>query len=259
MATGSGLAFALAFAIMQQDALPPPPVEPQLISPTTWLEPPSVTPDDYPRFASIVGITGEVQVACRVSIDGRPMGCRAVSARPSGLGFEPIAVEIVERGRLSPARDKSGPVESDFSVRVPFSISSDPFTAPAWEGPEPSPAQRAAGETYARRAILDPAYRSDARWGLQDLPTEMRDTVRGWTDELFREDLSFRTLSMSMARVLARRGLDRFPSEKPADWSDWVAELSSAKSDYFDAKAANAELRRRYCARYDCGPAVARP
>ncbi|MNS90469.1 Gram-negative bacterial tonB protein [compost metagenome] len=261
MTTGSVLAFALAIAIAPQSlAATSSPDASELTTPPTWIEPPSPTPDEYPLFVSILGITSEVQVECRVSDQGHPVDCQAVSSRPTGLGFEPIAVAIVERGRLSPARDENSAVESDITVRVPFSIDSDPFPPPpSWEGPEPSPAQRAAGEVYARRVLLDPAYRSDARWGLQDMPTAMRDTVRDWVDELFRDDMSFRTLSLAMARVLARRGLDRMPSEEPADWSDWVAELQSAKSGYFDAQAANIELRRRYCARYDCGPAVALP
>lgn len=261
LAALSVLAVALAVGITPQTpASAPAPDGSETTTPPAWTEPPAPTPDDYPQFASILGITGEVRVECRVSIEGRPVDCQAVSSRPAGLGFDPIATAIVERGRLSPARDKNGPMESSISLRVPFSISSSPFPeVPSWDGPEPSPAQRAAGEKYARRALLDPAFSLEARWGLQDMPEEMRKTVHSWIDELFRDDMSFRTLSLAMARVLAQRGLDSMPLEKPDDWSDWVVELRNAKSGYFDARSANIELRRRYCARYDCGPSIDLP
>jgi len=59
-----------------------------------------------------------------------------------------------------------------------------------------------------------------------------------------------------MARVLAKRDLDVFLRTKPDDWDDWTKEMASAMADLFDGTEAVAELRRRFCARYDCGPAL---
>ncbi|MGW8706119.1 hypothetical protein ACWGLL_11880 [Brevundimonas sp. NPDC055814] len=252
----AGLPFVLSLALLGQtvtaESLPDAP--PLTVVPA-WRTPPAPTPDDYPHFASVVGINGEVQVQCRTSVEGRLSACTPMSARPANLGFEEIAVRLVEAGLVTPAQDASGPVEAEIIARVPFSVPMAlPPKPPAWDGPEPNPSQRAAGEDYARRHRADPLIRSRLPWGLQPMSPEMRQTVKSWIDELFARSDQVRGLGM--ARVLAKRDLDVFPRTKPDDWDDWTKEMASAMADLFDGTEAVAELRRRFCARYDCGPAL---
>lgn len=252
----AGLLFVLGMALIGQPVTAESLQDaPPLTAIPAWRIPPAPTPDDYPHFASVLGIKGEVRVQCRASVEGRLSACTPMSARPAHLGFESIAVRVVEGGLVSPARDAGGAVEAEITARVPFDIPTARLTSPpAWDGPEPNAAQRAAGEDYARRYRADPMIRSRMSWGLQPMTSEMQHTVRSWIDELFAKDDQAR--GPGMARVLAKRGLDAFPRTKPDDWDDWIKDLHSAKAEFFDGEQAVAELRRRFCARYDCGPAI---
>lgn len=62
---------------------------------------------------------GYATIECAVAPDGRPANCRVLSEAPAGMGFGAAALDIVQRGRLSPRTLKVG-ADAKFVVRVPF-------------------------------------------------------------------------------------------------------------------------------------------
>ena len=224
-------------------------------TPVAWVARPVPTPDDFPPFAAAMGVNGWVEVNCRVTDDGLPNACTAMRARPDGLGFAEAAVRVIQRARLTPVAPGSPPEEREFTVRVPFSIK--PFnteTPSPWSGPTPSAAQMQSGQRYARRSI-EATIRLRRQWRLDQMPPEMRRTTEGWIAELFGNlETERQRRGLAMARVLAMRGLDAMPPKQPDDWTEsWVPQLNEADRDLHPHEPM-IELRRRFCARYDCGP-----
>jgi len=223
-------------------------------TPIAWAARPVPTPDDFPPFAAAMGVSGWAEVNCRVTDEGLPNACTAMRARPDGLGFAEAAVRVIQRARLTPATPGSTPEEREFRVRVPFNIK--PFkteTPPPWSGPAPGAAQMQSGQRYARRSI-EPTVRLRRQWRLDQMPPEMRRTTEGWIDELFGNvETERQRRGLAMARVLAMRGLDAMPAKQPEDWTEsWVPQLNEASRDLHPHEPM-IELRRRFCARYDCG------
>lgn len=85
----------------------------------------------------------------------------------------------------------------------------------------------------------------------------MRRTTEGWIAELFGSlEAERQRRGLAMARVLAMRGLETMPPKQPDDWSEsWVPQLNEAGRDLYPREPM-IELRRRFCARYDCGPSA---
>ncbi|MET4683597.1 hypothetical protein ABIE19_001506 [Brevundimonas faecalis] len=222
-------------------------------APVAWAVRPIPTPDDFPPFAAALGVNGWAEVNCRVTNNGLPNACTAVRARPDGLGFAEAAVRVIERARLSSADTSADGRE--FTVRVPFQISplSEEATPP-WTGPTPNALQLESGRRYARRGV-EPIVRLRRQWRLNQMPPEMRRTTEGWISELFGNvETDRQRRGLNMARVLAARGLDVMPPKQPDDWTEsWVPQLNQASRDLHPREPMN-ELRRRFCARYDCGP-----
>lgn len=225
--------------------------------PVAWVTRPVPTSDDFPPFAAAMGINGWVEVNCLATAEGLPNACTAMRARPDGLGFAQAAVRIVERARLTPAAPTALPEKRVFTVRVPFNASPFNTEEPApWSGPTPNAAQMEGGRRFARRSV-EPAIRLRRYWRLDQMPPEMRRTTEGWIAELFGNlETERQRQGLVMARVLALRELDALPPKQPDDWSEaWTPQLREAGRDVFP-KTPMIELRRRYCARYDCGPAA---
>lgn len=225
--------------------------------PVAWVARPAPTPDDFPPFAAALGINGWVEVNCLTTADGRPNACTAMRARPDGLGFAEAAVRVIERARLTPAAPGVRPEDREFKVRVPFTIEPfSPETAPPWSGPTPNAAQLESGRRYARGSV-EPVVRLRRHWRLDQMPSEMRRTTEGWIAELFGNlETERQRRGLAVARVLALRGLDALPARQPEDWANsWAPQLNRASRDLYPREPM-IELRRRYCARYDCGPAT---
>lgn len=223
--------------------------------PVAWLTRPTPTPDDFPPFAAAMNISGWAEVNCLATAEGLPSACTTMRARPDGLGFAEAAVRVIQRARLTPAPPDISPEERVFKVRVPFN--SSPFSdAPPspWSGPTPNAAQLESGRRYARRSV-EPVARLRRHWRLDQMPPEMRRTTEGWIAELFGNlETERQRRALAAARVLAVRGLDAMPPKQPDDWTEsWVPQLNEASRD-LHPREPMVELRRRFCARYDCGP-----
>ncbi len=223
--------------------------------PVAWVTRPTPTSDDFPPFAAAMNISGWAEVNCLATAEGLPSACTAMRARPDGLGFAEAAVRVIQRARLTPAAPDISPEERVFKARVPFN--SSPFSdAPPspWSGPTPNAAQLESGRRYARRSV-EPVARLRRHWRLDQMPPEMRRTTEGWIAELFGNlETERQRRALAAARVLAVRGLDAMPPKQPDDWTEsWVPQLNEASRDLYPREPM-IELRRRFCARYDCGP-----
>lgn len=223
--------------------------------PVAWVTRPTPTSDDFPPFAAAMNISGWAEVNCLATAEGLPSACTAMRARPDGLGFAEAAVRVIQRARLTPAPPDISPEERVFKARVPFN--SSPFNdAPPspWSGPTPNAAQLESGRRYARRSV-EPGARLRRHWRLDQMPPEMRRTTEGWIAELFGNlETERQRRALAAARVLAVRGLDAMPPKQPDDWTEsWVPQLNEASRD-LHPREPMIELRRRFCARYDCGP-----
>ncbi|MFK0299404.1 energy transducer TonB [Brevundimonas sp. NPDC090276] len=228
-------------------------VDPEMAN-ATWLNAPVARPTDYPRFASIVRAEGHVVVQCESLPTGALSACTAMSEKPAGLGFGDEAVRVVERGRTVPRTVDGTPAASRIQTRIPFRISSEPPPKPGpWIGPEPTAGQRES----ARRWAIQAASRMPrfARFGLEELPADRRAVVTEWITELYPDRQKAQEIfTVAAARLLAEIGLAEMPPTRPLDEGTWNRRFAAASADQFDGAAADAELRRRYCARYECAP-----
>lgn len=223
----------------------------------SWITPPAATSEDYPRFASLVRAEGYVTVQCLSLPSGALSACTAMSERPAGLGFGDRAVRVAQRGVTAPRTVDGVAVESRIQVRIPFQAppAEAKGKATLWTGPEPSDEQRESARRWANRmasAMPPPS----ARFGLDDLDEDRRAIVGAWVDELYPDRNRTREIFIIAAgRLMAETGLREMPQARPLDDVTWRKRFAAAGADQFDSDAADAELRRRYCARYECAPA----
>lgn len=224
-------------------------------TPVDWVARPVPMADDFPPFAAAMSINGWAEVNCLATAEGLPNACTAMRARPDGLGFGEAAVRVIQRARLTPAPSNDVSSERVFKVRVPFNGSAfNDQNASPWSGATPNAAQLESGRRFARRSV-EPVVRLRRHWRLEQMPPEMRRTTEGWIVELFGNlETERQRRGLAMARVLAVRGLDAMPPKQPDDWAEsWVPQLNEASRD-LHPREPMIELRRRFCARYDCGP-----
>lgn len=223
----------------------------------SWVTAPAPTSEDYPRFASLVRAEGYVTVQCQSLPSGALSACTAMSERPAGLGFGKQAVRVAQRGVTAPRTVDGVAVESRVQVRIPFQtppLEADEKPTP-WTGPEPSDEQRESARRWATRMASSMPPPS-ARFGLEDLDEDRRAIVGGWVDELYPDQNRTREIfSIAAARLMAETGLREMPQARPLDQVSWRKRFAAAGADQFDSDAADAELRRRYCARFECAPA----
>ena len=230
--------------------------DPEVVD-AVWISAPAATAGDYPRFAGIVRAEGHVVVQCEALPTGALSACTAMSEKPADLGFGREAVRVVQRGVLAPRTVDGTPVASRIQVRLPFRMRAmTPFTKPdPWTGPDPTAGQRNSAQRWAAWA----AARSPtlARFGLEDLPPDRRAVVTEWIGELYPDRQKTQEIfTVPAARLLAEIGLPEMPPTRPLDEETWSRQFAAASADQFDGRAADAELRRRYCARYECAPGL---
>jgi len=213
-----------------------------LVEPAHWETPPDVKRSDYPALARDLRINGTVTLECVNNEDGALSRCAAMSAKPADAGFQQAALAIVFRGRVAQLAGVP------FSIELPFDIldeDDEPLRQP-WEGPEPGPEHIQAAQ--AERSIRD--------WKVNEMPPEKAALLRGWMDELY-PDLEAEKAwhAAGVARVLALHGVDYLPTRKPIGWDAWYAQVTRASPE--DPAPIRNEMRRRYCAAFDCVSGVA--
>ena len=78
-----------------------------------------------------------------------------------------------------------------------------------------------------------------------------------WIGELYPDRQKTQEIfTVAAARLLAEIGLPEMPPTRSPDEETWSRQFAAASADQFDGRAADAELRRRYCARYECAPGL---
>ena len=140
---------------------------------------------------------------------------------------------------------------------------SDPFLAPAlgaalsqWLGQLAALEGAAANtiEAYRRDVVRYLKFLSVHRGGAEGLAAVARTSqsdLRAWMAELY-PDLEAEKAwhAAGVARVLARHGLDYLPTKKLIGWDVWYAQVTQASPE--DPALIRNEMRRRYCAAFDC-------
>ena len=226
---------------------------PVVIVNPSWLEAPQPSYDDYPPFAWMIGVNARVDVECMSNAQGVVKDCRVTRETPYGLGFGAAALAIVPRGRLSPRSVDGVPTASAIALSLPFSTNPRVRTPPkAWREPEPSPAHLAAADAYVS-SVGDWPVLSFAPV-VQSLAEDRREIVLRWlTDVLPNAEQSRKIFVRALARTVPQTTLNRWASGT-FDEKDFqlFADIQLAVDDQFDLNAAEIELRRRYCSRYDC-------
>lgn len=227
---------------------------PVVITNPEWRVPPTVEDTDYPLFASHLGIDARVMVECTASVEGHPR-CEAVSSTVEGMGFEAAAVNIVQRGTLTPRLVDGQPVESTIRLNVPFRSEEEPPSTVTWDGPEPTPANLLSGLVAAQSLARSPSLQSQIDWGLHQLPPERARVIQDWITELYIGRANVRLMARAIALVLAKRGAEVVPNDNPPDWPEWIREMDTALASLYSAEENFKPLRQRYCETYGCGEA----
>ncbi len=239
----------LAAAIALQTAAP----EPVIIH-IQWIRRPEIV--GRAEFAQFIGLpSATVSMSCVIDRIGPPETCEILSALPEGLGYEEIALVSIKTGELSPrtvdGRTTSGRFRTSFnfgnhdgaldrdeselppadSVRLSLARkvldSADPDRQASFKAP-PIPADVAPD----RQAEVQ-------RWLTELIPIDPK-ADREAVADLFARTFTVDELTEMTDRTAFLIGLERL-TQQP------MIELRRPGSE-----AASTELRRRYCARYDC-------
>lgn len=208
----------------------------------------SAETDQRTIFADFIGLSARIIVECDVTSFGLPEDCVVAEATPAGAGFERVALSSAASLKLSPQLEDGKPVAAKVSIPLTFR-SRDPF--PPYEGAEPDAETVNALLPFARRIVASGVPVSV----VADVAQDRRAVVQGWIDELLPPDPDGDALRIArrFGRVLTpiqvqEVAAGRRPSGSLPDWET----LNSA--DHSDPRLQSAahELRRRYCAEYDC-------
>lgn len=104
----------------------------------------------YPAFAAMAGIDGDVTLQCGVAPDGVLSLCRAVAARPTGLGFDRAGLSLASLFRASQARVNDSPVPGSVRFTIRFRMG-EPEALLPWTDPEPTPEHLAATRVFVEQ------------------------------------------------------------------------------------------------------------
>jgi hypothetical protein len=226
----------------------------------SWRITPDATSSDYPEFAMLVALSGKVSVMCRGSATGQIVSCKVADEHPAGLGFGEAAIRIARRGWLNPRLADGTATPSEVTFPIPFSVAPYPSDTvpPPWSGPAPSEAAVSAGRLVVARGKV-PSGRSSAGQAprADQVDPDRRAIVQSWIDELLPTDQERdETMAIAFARVVSEERLAAWAANpEPPSRSELPSPeaLFNAMGGLPNDASAIAELRRRYCARYDCG------
>ena len=225
---------------------------PQQDSPVSWVTPPAPTEEDYPGFASMIGISGSVSVNCLSTVSGRVRDCQVVSATPPGLGLETAAITIVSRGLTRPATAGGVPYESRFSVRVPFQSAEETEPEPRPERPNTPPPTESALRLAER--VVD-AYGAGPmiEVPVDGLPLAKHEEVQNWARrDMVRSD---RRVKAAVTQMVALA----LTEEQMSEILEGGVIAVGGRQDVYDLGNylmwdvdVGAYLKDRYCSRYEC-------
>jgi hypothetical protein len=211
-----------------------------------WVQ--GAQPSGRTIFADFIGLPGRVILACNVPVSGALENCKVVSATPEGVGYERLALEGAATARMSPKLVGGKPTPTTVRFGMNFPVAED---FPPYTGPEPSEEAIALARPLAEQNLRKQGY---ARI-VADVAADRQALVQSWIDELLPPDpeQEVRRFSLRFARTLTLEQLRNINAGKPP--GGVLPDFRTFNgADYPDPKqiAAGKELRRRYCAKFDC-------
>ena len=199
-------------------------------------------------FADFIGLSARVTLDCEITEIGAVEDCQLVDSVPAGAGFERVALASASTMRFSPKIVDGRPVAA--RVRVPLTFRAAP-AFPPYQGADPSPETVKALLPLARFIVAE----SDSGRIVADVGDDRRDQLQSWIDEVLPVDpeVDAQRIAIRFARTLTPEQAEeiaagRRPSGPLPDWNT----LNGAAEPDPRLVTAGDELRRRYCAVYDC-------
>lgn len=223
-----------------------------------WARPvqPDLAEKLYPGFAALLGESGRVRLFCPIEGDGHPYLCQVVEEAPRGMGFGAAARITVASAEVGARRVDGVVIPGSVETTVRFIMHDDFGPIGGWTGPEPTPSTLA----LARRMVAElvengmspPSYRDQMMDGLD---YDRHAVVGPWLDELFPRDEAREqeVMAIQMARLFDEDTLRRIHAGETVDWPSEEEFYAACPDPTPEERAATAELRRRYCERYECG------
>lgn len=227
-----------------------------------WSIPPAPTEKDFPEALLALNLAGKAVVMCVAGADGYAREC-VVNARPSGLGLEQHAVEVVKRGRIKTNWPGDTPENLSFSVRLPFGSDMPPLMQPAdsWTGPTPTPEQiELATQTTDRISEIRNEELSDdlIPAALEEaLATEVEPEKAAFIRSLYqRHGVSLRQARALNIRMMARM-IALTETSRPLEFALYfhepeVQEMMREAEAGEGVLASAWRIQADYCARFDC-------
>ena len=211
-----------------------------------WVEQPQAV--ERTIFANFIGLAGKVNLDCGVSTTGLLENCVVRSAVPEGAGFERVALQGTTTGRLTPRMVAGRPTAARVSFAMNFAR---PAPFPPFNGPEPS------AEAIALAGPLAEFIATGANSGriVADVAPDRQVLVQSWIDDLLPVDQAAdaRRIALQYARTLSLQQLRNIHEGRQpgGEMPDFVT-LNAAQDPDPRLIHAGQELRRRYCAAFDC-------
>ena len=225
-----------------------------------WRTPPSpdAVADNYPGFASAIGISGRVSLECVAVASGPPRNCRVTAVAPEGLGFDRAGLAVAATGIVRPAVVDGVQVPKRITFNILFQTETIEETSNlpvAYTGPPPS----AAALALAKRIViqdLEEIVANEEDYLLDGLAPDRIEIVRGWMrekrplgDEKYVERSALAIARLSSEEEMSAYLSDGTPSATPSN-DDWMRVTSDFPDEGDEAKWIS--LRGRYCARWSC-------
>lgn len=221
-----------------------------------WRTRPRPQAGDYPGFALEFGFSGRATLECDYDTAGVLGRCEVVSEAPEGLGFGAASIRITSRGgAINPPLQNGEAQAGHYTFDIPFGTGSQPPRHVIVEA-DPDAATLVLAERFVDLMGPLPPKHYDLQ-SLQELPADRREIVAEWVNEAMPNEQEARVLATSyVARVVPVSALKDLVEKRPLSQEDqkrvdaiWPLDLQ----EMLDIEAAKAEVRARYCARYDCG------
>ncbi|HRJ62893.1 hypothetical protein [Brevundimonas sp. UBA2416] len=209
----------------------------------------------YPVFAYMAELDGDVILQCGIAADSTLSLCRAVEARPAGLGFDRAGLSVASLFRANPARVDGETVPSQVRFAVRFRMPALEW-APPWTGPEPTPEHLAAARAVVEeRAAWD--MRGPESFATMDLDVDVdrearvRAIVLAVKAEFLEQEIEAGALWTARLFTPEQIAEASATGEDPPPPPD---DLSASAGDAWDRMgiSSSQRLRQLYCAEFDC-------
>lgn len=225
-----------------------------------WSTPPSpdAVAENFPGFASAIGLSGRVSLECMAVILGPPQDCKITAVAPDGLGFEGAGLAVAATGVVRPAVVKGVPVAKRIAFRILFLTETIEETTDAptpYTGQPPS----ASALALAKQIViqdLDAIIANEEEALLDGLAPDRIEIVRRWMREKrpLGDNKYIERQALAIARLSSEDEMASYlsngtPSQMPTE-DDWMRATSDFPDEGDEAKWIS--LRTRYCEHWSC-------